>query len=229
MSLVRLRGRGSYLDILLDDKVEFGTLEADLRAVLQRIVDRMPGFGISITVGRRVLQFEEMARLKEIVEKEYRLTVAEVRCQNSMASDALARRTDLPVKLVSSSQIGGADSAARNGSTVLRGTRRSGSTVHHEGDLVILGDGNPGADISATGDIVVYGALRGVAHAGSSGETGATILALSIRPIQLKIGPLSDGERAASRKGGGPQVAHLKEGQIVVEPYTPLVHWSSTG
>ena len=101
MSLVRLRGRGSYLDILLDDKVEFGTLEADLRAVLQRIVDRMPGFGISITVGRRVLQFEEMARLKEIVEKEYRLTVAEVRCQNSMASDALARRTDLPVKLVS--------------------------------------------------------------------------------------------------------------------------------
>ena len=56
MSLVRLRGRGSYLDILLDDKVEFGTLEADLRAVLQRIVDRMPGFGISITVGRRVLQ-----------------------------------------------------------------------------------------------------------------------------------------------------------------------------
>ncbi len=56
-----------------------------------------------------------------------------------------------------------------------------------EGSLLVLGDVNPGARVSAGGDVRVWGRLRGVAHAGSGGDQRARIVALQLRPLQLRI------------------------------------------
>ncbi|AFZ13018.1 septum site-determining protein MinC [Crinalium epipsammum PCC 9333] len=66
-------------------------------------------------------------------------------------------------------------------------TVRSGAEIHHPGTVVILGDVNPGGIVVAGGDILVWGRLRGVAHAGSEGNSECRIMALQMQPTQLRI------------------------------------------
>ncbi|MFQ3616629.1 MAG: septum site-determining protein MinC [Cyanobacteriota bacterium] len=67
-------------------------------------------------------------------------------------------------------------------------TVRSGMEIRHPGTVIVLGDVNPGGSIVADGDIVVWGTLRGVAHAGASGNPRCLIMALRLEPTQLRIG-----------------------------------------
>ena len=67
------------------------------------------------------------------------------------------------------------------------GTVRSGEYLDIPGDLLILGDVNPGAIVSAEENIIIWGRLLGIAHAGSKGNSQATISALQLRPVQLRI------------------------------------------
>ena len=68
-----------------------------------------------------------------------------------------------------------------------QGTVRSGDYLDSPNDLLILGDVNPGAIVSAEGNIIIWGRLLGVAHAGKRGNSKATISALQLRPLQLRI------------------------------------------
>lgn len=69
-------------------------------------------------------------------------------------------------------------------------TLRSGQTVSFEGNIFIIGDVHPGSEVNATGDITVWGILGGIVHAGSNGNTDATVRALKLNPIQLRIANL---------------------------------------
>ncbi len=69
----------------------------------------------------------------------------------------------------------------------LQTTLRSGGEVRHPGSVVIVGDVNPGSTIVADGSILVWGRLRGIAHAGASGDRKGQIMALQMEPTQLRI------------------------------------------
>ncbi|MBF0317282.1 MAG: septum site-determining protein MinC [Nitrospirae bacterium] len=66
-------------------------------------------------------------------------------------------------------------------------TIRGGQRVTYDGDLMIIGNVNPGAYVIATGNIIVLGVLKGVAHAGAGGDEEAVVIALNLKPQQLKI------------------------------------------
>ena len=66
-------------------------------------------------------------------------------------------------------------------------TVRSGVEVRHPGSVVVLGDVNAGSSIVADGDVLVWGALRGVAQAGASGNIRCLIMALRMEPTQIRI------------------------------------------
>lgn len=104
------------------------------------------------------------------------------------------------------------------GTLVLSKTLRSGERVEHPGTVVVLGDVNPGAEVVAGGDVIVVGRLRGLAHAGAGGDEERFIFALELAAKQVRIGPhlaqAPEGEAAR-----GPEVARLKDGQIVVEAF----------
>lgn len=86
-------------------------------------------------------------------------------------------------------QAGPAQEAAEAAAalSIHRGTLRAGDHLQVEGSLLVLGDVNPGARISAGGDVRVWGRLRGVAHAGCRGDRRARIVAMQLRPLQLRI------------------------------------------
>jgi septum site-determining protein MinC len=107
----------------------------------------------------------------------------------------------------------------RSETVVIARTVRSGGRVEASGSVVILGDVNAGAEIVAENDIIVIGTLRGVAHAGASGNEQAFIWAQRILSPQLRIaGALAQADAGAGAEGG-PEVAHLRDGQIVLRPW----------
>ena len=99
------------------------------------------------------------------------------------------------------------------------GTLRSGQNIASEGHLIIMGDVNPGAEISAAGNIVVLGALKGVAHAGTEGDTEATVSALMLQPTQLRIAEIITRAPESDKKPEYmPEIAKVKDGSIYTYP-----------
>lgn len=72
----------------------------------------------------------------------------------------------------------------------LKTTLRSGVEIRHLGSVIILGDVNPGGSIVAGGDVLVWGTLRGIAHAGATGNRQSLIMALRMEATQLRIADL---------------------------------------
>ena len=107
------------------------------------------------------------------------------------------------------------------GLTIHRGTLRAGDHLQVEGSVLVLGDVNPGARVTAGGDVRVWRRLRGVAHAGCQGNGDARIVALQLRPLQLRIA-------AAVARGpedlppvGFCEEALLDNGAIAIRPADP--------
>lgn len=99
-----------------------------------------------------------------------------------------------------------------------KGTVRSGQVVKYHGNLVIIGDVNPGGLVQAAGNIIVMGTLRGIAHAGFTGNKEAIIVASSLKAMQLRIANVIS--RAPDKDDGSdyPEIAVVKKGKIIVKP-----------
>ena len=105
--------------------------------------------------------------------------------------------------------------------SVHQGTVRAGDHRQVTGSLLVLGDVNPGAQISATGHVMVWGKLRGIAHAGCSGDRMARIVALHLHPLQLRIADQVARGPAEAPPAGLAEKAHLVDGQIKIDPADP--------
>jgi septum site-determining protein MinC len=117
-----------------------------------------------------------------------------------------------------------AAAAAGNNALYLYQTVRSGQRIVNDGHIVICGDVNAGAEIMAKGDIVVFGTLRGLAHAGCYGDENARIVAVSLRPPQLRIAskiarsPEEEKKTKGSVVERNPEVARIENGEIQIFP-----------
>jgi len=116
-------------------------------------------------------------------------------------TDANQLAPSLPPVLQRGHSNGGGMTAAADGTTItgpqrrqeltsllIEGPIRSGqSIIFEKGDVTVLGSVSPGAEIVAGGSIHVYGALRGRAMAGSTGNTCARIFCNSNEAELLSI------------------------------------------
>lgn len=100
-------------------------------------------------------------------------------------------------------------------------TLRSGQTITYDGNVVIAGDTHPGSEVIAGGDIIVWGTLGGIAHAGAGNYYKASIRALKMDPIQLRIADYiarrpdknTDFKKEMEIK---PEVARISNGEIKI-------------
>jgi septum site-determining protein MinC len=174
-----------------------------------------------------------------LVSGSWRLDVRELRGLLSLLADlgvTLAEVCSLdPHTRVAAAALGiatstpadpGSDSAAASGShgaalSVHQGTVRSGDHLEAEGSLLVLGDVNPGARISAVGHVLVWGRLRGIAHAGCRGDRQARIVALQLRPLQLRIADAVARGPEELPPAGLAEQAVLLDGAIQLEAAPP--------
>lgn len=101
----------------------------------------------------------------------------------------------------------------------LRRTVRSGQAIHHSSNIVVMGDVNHGAEIVAGGEIMVWGVLRGMVHAGYPDNENASVCALLLAPVQLRIAHLLSRPPEGVEVQPRPEVATIRQGQIVVETW----------
>ncbi len=100
-------------------------------------------------------------------------------------------------------------------------TIRGGQSVTYPGNVVIIGDVNSGAEVYAEGNIVVIGCIKGKVYAGTSGNDKAFIAAHSLQPEILQIKDIITISPDNEEGPEYPEVAKIKEGVIIVEPYLP--------
>ena len=106
-----------------------------------------------------------------------------------------------------------------------KGILRSGASLEFDNSVVIIGDVNNGARVVSKGNIIVLGSLKGTAYAGASGNTNSFVVALDMRPTQIRIAdtiarspdkPLKDEVKEA-------KIAFLEDGNIYIEPLNKSV------
>lgn len=102
----------------------------------------------------------------------------------------------------------------------IKKTIRSGQRVEYTGNIVIIGDVNSGAEVYAAGNIVVLGQVKGCVYAGCNGNENAIISALELTPQIIKIADLITRSPEDLEKPRYPEVARIKNGNIIVEPYS---------
>ena len=103
----------------------------------------------------------------------------------------------------------------------IRKAVRGGQCINYPGNIVIIGDVNSGAEVSAAGNVIVLGTLKGKVSAGTNGNTKAFIAAFSLQPELLKIAKCMAMSPDDTGKPKYPELAKIKDGVIIVEPYLP--------
>ena len=114
------------------------------------------------------------------------------------------------------------ESTQKSSGQFYKGTLRSGQIVESESSIVILGDVNPGARVIASGNIIILGALKGSVFAGANGNEKAFVVALTMRPMQIRIAGViarstDDPEQTF---GEGPQIALVEQNNIYIDSIT---------
>jgi len=229
-NLVSIKGTREGLTITLGEG-ELAALLKDLDQRLRLQGAFFRGGRVALEVGDRALAEEEIARIGELLSA-HGMVLRTVVTTN----EATRRATQmLGLRLLTGSpqtaEQAPRPEAPQRRSNPLDGSRgvlirhvvRSGQVVRHTGHIVVLGDVNAGGEVVAGGDVIVWGRLYGIAHAGSMGNESAVICALEMAPLQLRIaGLIARPEEDDRRKEIYPEVAYVRDGAIVVEPWNAI-------
>ncbi|MEB3200610.1 MAG: septum site-determining protein MinC [Synechococcaceae cyanobacterium] len=172
-----------------------------------------------------LLRLPQLRELQQLLER-HGLTLRQVagqRRETLVAAAALGLETQLRPQRPGQAPAAEASPApASPAVTVHRGPLRSGDHLRSDGSVLLLGDLNPGGRITAAGHVFVWGRLRGVAHAGCDGDRDARIVALQLRPLQLRIADaVARGPEEPPQTGMAEQ-AWLCEGLIRIDPAKPV-------
>ncbi len=101
------------------------------------------------------------------------------------------------------------------------GAVRAGRVVESDGHLILVGNVERGGTLIANGNVIVLGSLCGSVQAGCMGNRDAYIIALDMRPTDLRIAHASAKYDASDGSVGtiGIKRAHLINNDILIEDF----------
>ena len=232
MREVTIKGVRQGILLVLPDDLAWDALVDQLEARLQAAAHLIKGARAQLDFGDRPVSRDQLERVLAVLREPHQMTpVALIGTQEATktAADALGIAHSAPpvppaapVEPPTRSPVVPTTdpNTFTNNALYLRQTVRSGQQIRHDGTIVICGDVNPGAEIVATGDIIVFGTLRGVAHAGASGDEDCQIIAINLRPTQIRIAGYiaRSPDTAAPPLSKFPEVARVQDSEIHIIP-----------
>lgn len=194
---VRFKSEGERLLLLLPPEPEMTPSAVTWAEVCQQLRHRLDAGErfwqartvVHLVARDRLLDVRQLQTIAEMLEEAQLLLkrVYTSRRQTAVAAAtagySVEQQSDLAHLIQSSAELG----KALADPLYLQSTVRSGVEIHHPGTIVLLGDTNPGSALVAEGDILIWGRLRGLAHAGVTGNRSCRIMALQMQPTQLRI------------------------------------------
>lgn len=201
---VTIKGINDSLVFILSDQCDFEQLIEELRYTIHTSHQQIltgPDIHVEVKLGKRLLTDEEEQAIREVFKTKENLIVQSI-------------SSDVPVET---------DEPDEPQLRVLKGIVRSGQTIIEDRPILYVGDINPGGTIISTGDIFVLGSLRGMAHAGISGDEHAVIAASHLRPTQLRIADvISRPPDEWGIEEAFMEFAYLREGVMEIDTITQL-------
>lgn len=195
---VLFRGTREGIHIYLNDEVDFPEVVNSLEDRLSHNGSFFRGARIVINTGRRSLSPDQAEAVRQVLTRHDGVQL--LRLEQAKPDRVPSEMTAL----------------------IVEKTIRSGQQFYHPGHVVVIGDVNPGGEVIADGNIVIMGVLRGSAHAGYSGRREAIVAATVMSPAQVSIAGTwarQPDDSSAQIGRGTPEVARLRDNQIVIEPY----------
>ncbi|MCK1996554.1 septum site-determining protein MinC [Paenisporosarcina quisquiliarum] len=165
--LIFIKGTKEGLVLRLDDQCSYAEL---LDELTKKVSDE--GFEgqaeVLLHLGYRYCNDEQTKEIISCVQQTEHLRVTKIQSEVMTVEDCNRRLLE-------------------NQSETYVGIVRSGQVITALGDLVVVGDVNPNGRVVAGGNIFVLGRLKGIAHAGSSGNKDAVIAASWLEATHLII------------------------------------------
>jgi len=193
-------------------------VEESLIQHIQQKESFFKGAKIALDVGNHILHAVEMGSLRDKL-SDYGVSLWAV-ISDSPTTERTAQNLGLATRISTPKPdrvVKALDTAlSGDGAVMVKRTLRSGFRVETEGHVVVIGDVNPGAQIIAGGSVVVWGRLRGMAHAGASGDEQAVVCALEMNPTHLRIADVIAANQKKKSKPQ-PEMAYVANGQVVAE------------
>ncbi len=156
---------------------------SDIKEILEELDERLPKLKnfyqtskVPIRITGRLFTDSEMEKVRSKITSEIEVEVKFDDASDLLGLHAIKRTFETETSISETKFI--------------QYSLRSGQKEEYPGSIVICGDVNPGAEIVAGGNIMVLGALRGVAHAGATGNIKAMIAANYIDVTQIRIANL---------------------------------------
>jgi len=216
---VILKGNKDGIVIMLDNDLDFESIKDALN---KKVSDAKKFFGNTKTSilfkGRELTDVQEK-ELLEIIAHSTDLNVAFVSVPLKSETE-IAHKTEATPSPQTISDALNRVSHLQNDTIFHKGSLRSGQSINHIGSVVVIGDINPGGEIVAEGNIIVLGALKGVVHAGCSGNYDCFVAALNLSPTQLRISDIITyiPKHMSSSGPAMPSLAYTEEKQIYIAP-----------
>ena len=213
------------LIVVLDEKTDWETLKKDVAEKFRSSAKFFGSVQMALCFQGRKLSFEEELELSDIISENCQIQIACIVDENE------ATETAMKQALERQKQGGDSDLMNLQDGRFYKGTLRSGQVLESETSIVILGDVNPGARVVSKGNVIVLGTLKGNVYVGASGNESAFVAALSMDPMQIRIGDViarsSDSRPVPSlrkkKEEDTPKIAFVEEGNIYIEPITKEV------
>lgn len=203
------KGYRSGLALIIPDEGPFEHYLQKISEHLSKSQNFFSGAKISLQLGSRELSTEERTKLIQLFQANGLVL------RNPTERAGSTPRTREAKQTVHETNI--------TPTITVKKTLRSGQLVEFEGNVLVMGDVNPGAEVIAGGDIIVLGKLRGTVHAGAEGDRTSQIFAFQINPVQIRIADsiARGADKIKRSKDIRPEVAKIKENQIIVEKFNP--------
>lgn len=205
---VIIKGNKYGIIVVLSPEVDFEELKKQITLKFKESSKFFENAKMAISFEGRVLSNEEQKEILDIIDKHTDMHIVCV-IDNDPKQEELFKKT-LEQKLME---------LDNNTGQFYKGILRSGASLEFENSVVIIGDVNNGARVVSKGNIIVLGSLKGNAFAGATGNTNAFVVALDMRPTQIRIAdviarspdkPVKEAEKDA-------KIAFLEDGNIYIE------------
>lgn len=208
------KGIRNGLEIHIEENSNIGQAKNDILKKLRAGGQFFGGTTINLVFTGQTLTSMEKTEIVEAVSKEINLGNVEFREMYINMDEA---SNDTTISKIDPEVFTGIDEGMTR---FIRGTVRNGQRVFYEGNVVVIGDVNPGGEIIAGGNIVIFGILRGLAHAGATGNRDATIVCSRLQPTQIRIAALISRppEDEDEVQPIYPEIVYVKDDMLIIEP-----------
>ncbi len=211
---VVIKGNKYGIIVVLNPDEKFDKLKEILARKFRESSDFFKNAKMAITFEGRKLSNDEEKEILDIIAKNSDMQIICV-IDNDEEREEKFRKT-LEEKLME---------VSNNTGQFYKGILRSGASLEFETSVVIIGDVNNGARVVSKGNIIVLGSLKGTAIAGVTGNTNSFVIALDMRPTQIRIADTiaRSPDKPVKEESKDAKIAFLEDGNIYIEPLTKSV------